>query len=236
MTDMLLERLEAAVATRDLLTHPYYQSWSMGTLTIGDLQAYAAQYRHQVEALPKLLRAARGQAPDVLAVHAVQRNLEEEEGRAAPEGGLAEPHAELWDRFAQGIGGGQADATPATRAAAESLASLVREGPIEALAALWAYEAQTARVSATKRAGLIERYGVRDQRALGFFAVHEKLDVHHAADLLACLRRACRSEADVDRACAAALRSAEAQWAFLDGVEASRLSASSRPALPAAGT
>jgi len=91
------------------------------------------------------------------------------------------------------------------------------------LAALWAYERQTARVARTKREGLAERYGVRDAEALAFFTLHEDLDVVHASELLAALERACGGDLRrVESAREAAVRSARAQWRFLDGVQRRR--------------
>lgn len=224
----LRSRLAAAVAAHDTLKHPYYQAWSMGRLTLGDLRAYAAQYLHQIEALPGLIAAAALNTKDTETRVALERNLAEEEGRLAATVGDACSHRELWLRFGQALGATRealsAQAAPETRAAAESLRAIAAEGDVEALASLWAYEAQTARVAAEKRRGLAEQYGVTDARALQFFALHETLDVHHAEDLLAAVDRACAKagKGAVERACAAATRSARAQWQFLDGVERTR--------------
>jgi pyrroloquinoline-quinone synthase len=212
---MTLElRLRAAVEPHDLLRHPFYQAWSMGALTRTDLAGYAAQYHHQVQALPSLLRAAREVSADGTARAAIDRNLAEEEGREGP------AHAALWSRFAAALDARPEEPLAQTRASADALRDLCREGEIEALAALWAYELQTARVARTKREGLTQRYGVNE---VAFFALHEQLDVHHAADLLAALERACDGNAALERrACSAAARSAQAQWLFLDGAESRR--------------
>src|SRR5438132_5705554 len=87
-----------AVNEHDLLCHPFYEAWSKGTLTRDHLASYAAQYRHQVSALPALLRKACQQATDHAAQKALESNLDEEEGRAGP------AHAALWDRFAAAVG------------------------------------------------------------------------------------------------------------------------------------
>jgi len=200
----LASRLEAAVQPHDLLSHPFYQAWSMGQLTRADLEGYAAQYLHQVESLPSLLTIARGAAPET-----IDRNLEEEKG-----------HAELWSRFAAAVGARPEPQQVETLQSREELRALCSEGYVEALAALWAYEMQTARVSRTKRLGLTERYGVSE---VAFFTLHEQLDVHHAADLIAELERRCGASEDLTRrACDAAKRSAQAQWHFLDGAEKRR--------------
>jgi pyrroloquinoline-quinone synthase len=194
--------LQAAVEKHDLLCHPFYQAWSMGTLRLPELARYAAQYRYQVQALPSLLRAARDGSTDAEAKAALQRNLDEEEGREGP------AHAELWDRFAAALQSRPEAPQATTRESAEKLEALCAAGEVEALAALWTYEMQTARVSKTK-------YGVSEH---GFFALHEQLDVHHAGDLLAALERRCGTDsALLERAIAAARKSAQAQWRFLDG-------------------
>jgi pyrroloquinoline-quinone synthase len=221
----LRERLQGAVAAHDTLMHPYYRAWTEGALTVADLRAYAAQYRHQVEALPSLLRGALAQAQDEQARASLQRNLSEEEGAE----GRGEAHLELWLRFVEALGCSRAEAldSPAhamTRESGAELRAAVAQGEVEALAALWAYEAQTARVAGEKRAGLSQRYGLRDARALSFFSLHEELDLHHRDELEAALHAACarHGQGAVERACAAAERSARAQWRFLDGAEAAR--------------
>jgi pyrroloquinoline-quinone synthase len=221
----LQRRLEAAVAPHDLLCHPFYKAWSAGQLTRDDLRWYAAEYRHQVTELPALLRSALAAAKEPAAQDALRRNVEEEEGAAAWSGGRAASHRDLWEGFAAAVDAPPAaEAEPTTRAAVDGLRAVVGEGELEALAGLWAYEVQTARVSETKRTGLRELYGVAAPAALEFFAVHAEIDQFHAADLAAAVARRCRTEADVERACAAAARVAQAQWLFLDGAEARRAS------------
>ena len=202
-------RLLAAVAPHDLLAHPFYQAWSTGKLTLPDLALYAAQYQHQVEALPALLRAARDSSADAGTRACLERNLDQEEGRSGP------AHADLWRKFGDAVSAQAAEAAPKTRESARALRELAAEGEVESLASLWSYERQTAHVAATKRIGLEAHYGVHE---VAFFQLHEGLDVHHAAELLAAVERAARDEAAVARACAAAARSARAQWLFLDGV------------------
>ena len=204
----LLPTLEAAVAAHDLLAHPFYRAWSMGQLTHADLRAYAAQYQHQVDALPALLAAAYEQCDDPAARDVLKRNLEEEQS-----------HPALWARFAAALGAGPAAADAETSESAAALGRAVGAGEIDALATLWSYERQTARVAQTKREGLETRYDIHE---VAFFALHEKLDVHHAAELLEVLERRCDSEADARRAAEAAARGAAAQWHFLDGAEKRR--------------
>ena len=43
--------LEQIARRHDVLRHPFYQRWSAGELTTGELADYAGQYRHAVVAL-----------------------------------------------------------------------------------------------------------------------------------------------------------------------------------------
>ena len=213
MTTGLEQALQAALAPRDLLTHPFYQAWSAGELCAEDLARYAEQYHHQVIALPELLRRARALTRDADTEAELSRNLDDEEGRT----GVA--HALLWEAFGAAVGAAaEASPLPETRAAAESLAALVGEDEVTALAALWAYEVQTARVADTKETGL-KCYGVDSPAALRFFRLHGDLDVHHARGLLESIERSLARGASLEAAKAAVERSARAQWTFLDGAE-----------------
>ena len=212
-TAALEQALEAALAPRALLTHPFYQAWSAGELRAEDLARYAEQYRFQVHALPELLRRARALTADAETGAELSRNLDDEEGRT----GVA--HARLWEAFGSAVGAtAEAAALPETHAAAESLVELVGEDEVTALAALWAYEVQTARVAETKEAGL-RRYGVDSPAALRFFRLHGELDVHHARGLLEAVERAIARGGSLEAAKAAVERSSQAQWTFLDGAE-----------------
>lgn len=212
-TPALEQALQAALAPRNLLTHPFYVAWSAGELRGEDLARYAEQYRFQVRALPELLRRARALTTDDETDAELSRNLDDEEGRT----GVA--HARLWEAFGSAVGAAtEASPLPETRASAEALTALVGEDEVTALAALWAYEVQTARVADTKEKGL-KCYGVDSPAALRFFRLHGELDVHHAGGLAQALERAIARGGSAEAAKAAVARSSQAQWTFLDGAE-----------------
>src|SRR5438094_3245138 len=48
----LVRKLDAAIAEKNLLTHPFYQDWQAGKLSREALQLYASQYYRHVEAFP----------------------------------------------------------------------------------------------------------------------------------------------------------------------------------------
>ena len=154
----LLEKIDAAIAEKNLLKHPFYQDWQAGKLSRESLQLYAAQYYRHVEAFPKHLRvlAARTGGP-IQAI--VLENLAEEENPARP-------HPQLWREFAETLGVSEEDisccaAMPGTHAVVETFREIVGERSIsEAVAALYAYEAQVPEIAATKINGLKKFYGI----------------------------------------------------------------------------
>ncbi len=173
----LLNKIDAAIAEKNLLKHPFYQDWQAGKLSREALQLYAAQYYRHVEAFPKHLRvlAARTEGPirDI-----VMENLAEEEN---PE----RPHPKMWREFAAALGVGEDDITccpalPGTQAVVETFREIVGDRPVaEAVAALYAYEAQVPEIATTKIDGLKKFYGVNSPEGLGYFEVHETADKAH---------------------------------------------------------
>jgi pyrroloquinoline-quinone synthase len=176
----LLEKIDAAIAEKSLLNHPFYQDWQMGKLSRAALQLYAMQYYRHVEAFPKHLRvlAARTDGP---VRNVVLENLAEEENPAGP-------HPKLWRDFAAALGVNEEDITacpslPGTQALVETFREVVGDRPVaEAVAALYAYESQVPEIATSKIDGLKKFYGIDSPKALAYFAVHEQADkVHRAA-------------------------------------------------------
>lgn len=102
--ERFFEQLDTGIAKYDLLSHPFYKTWSAGELTREDLREYAEDYCHHVQAFPTYLaelaiRLDEGELRRaVLANMADEKGLEDGTGQAAPE------HAELWLAFAEGMG------------------------------------------------------------------------------------------------------------------------------------
>jgi pyrroloquinoline-quinone synthase len=173
----LLNKIDAAIAEKNLLNHPFYQDWQAGKLSRESLQLYAAQYYRHVEAFPKHLRvlAARTEGP---IREIVVENLAEEENPARP-------HPKMWREFAAALGVGEDDITccpalPGTQAVVETFREIVGDRPVaEAVAALYAYEAQVPEIATTKIDGLKKFYGVNSPEALAYFEVHEEADKAH---------------------------------------------------------
>jgi pyrroloquinoline-quinone synthase len=102
------ELVERELAKYDLLTHPFYQAWSAGELTTEDLKFYAEQYYHQVSSFPTYLTSLHSRLPEGPIRREVLANAFDEEcagtGFAAGQPEYACSHAELWSRFAEGMG------------------------------------------------------------------------------------------------------------------------------------
>ena len=215
--------LHERVAKYDLLCHPYYKSWSAGSLTREDLCEYAANYYHHVAAFPTYLSAFYARLEDGAFRRAVLANLADEE---AIEGGR--PHSEMWLDFAEGMGANR-DAARASQAVPEiqALISHFRHvaqngSPEEALAAFYAYESQVPRVAQEKARGLQEMYGA-DRKTTGYFTLHTTADVHHSNVWREQLSERLKANPEMaELALASAEAAARALWTALDGIESQR--------------
>jgi len=197
------DRIEAARARHDVLSHPFYIRWSAGELTAGELADYSGQYRHAVEAIATL--------SDYVA--------EELPARADLAGHAAEErqHVELWDAFVDAAEGStDAPANAETGACVEAWTA--RDGALSALGRLYAIESGQPQISVTKLDGLHRHYAIDSPAGTGYFTVHRGRDVEHAAEGRELLSELITDSADEDAVVAAAERAFEANWRLLDGV------------------
>jgi pyrroloquinoline-quinone synthase len=210
--------IDAAIAERSMLSHPFYQAWEEGALTKDALRAYARQYFHHVEAFPRAVSAVHANCPDAKGRRLLAENLAEEEGI----GEGKDDHAKLWLDFAAGMGADEAEVRAVsvnaeTQILIDAFRNLSRKSYASGLGALYAYESQLPAIAKTKIDGLVNRYGVNEQSTLKFFQVHEYADVEHSdvcRELLDALPEAERAEAH-----AAACELAEALRTFLSGMQ-----------------
>ncbi|HEU4809733.1 MAG TPA: CADD family putative folate metabolism protein [Sphingomicrobium sp.] len=220
MTDSTVSKaIDAEVAAKAMLSHPFYQAWTEGRLPLDTLRAYARQYFHHVEAFPRAVSAVHSACPDREGRRMLAENLAEEEGVEAGK----QDHASLWLMFACGLGEDEASVraqqlNPETEALIATFRRLSRRSYASGLGALYAYESQFPGVATAKIEGLIDRYGIADEQTLRFFHVHATADVEHSS---VCRQLLDRLPADQKaEAIAAGNELAGALWNFLSGVEA----------------
>jgi len=198
------QRIERARARWNVLEHPFYQRWSAGELSREELADYSGQYRHATVAIAALSDAVAADAPEAER-EGLRRHAAEERA-----------HVGLWDGFVEAVGG-DAGAAPSAETRECVDAWTDGEDRLAKLMRLYAIESGQPEVSRTKREGLAAHYGIGDGSGNEYFRLHEKADVHHAAEGRS-LIEAHLDEADPDELVAAAEDAFKANWRLLDGV------------------
>ncbi len=202
MNESIWTRIESSRERWDVLRHPFYQRWSAGELTRDELARYSGQYRHAVEAIATMSDAAADALPER---PELRRHAAEERA-----------HVRLWDGFVNESGGDGADAP--TAETAECVRAWTAPGDVtETLARLFAIESSQPQISATKREGLLGRYGYREGPGTAYFRIHESRDVEHADEVRELISEI-GADADEDALAAAAESAFRANWRLLDGV------------------
>jgi pyrroloquinoline-quinone synthase len=215
--DEFLDALDALVAEKHLLKHPFYKLWSEGKLSRENIREYAISYYPHVAAFPTYVSGVHSGCEDPVLRLELLENLIEEEGGPVN-------HPALWRRFASAVGAADeelaiAPRTPEVAAAIAEFRRATREGSVEeGLAALYAYESQIPEISRTKREGLAAFYRLEDSEATRFFTVHEEADVWHRQVERNAIGRVAVTDEQRTKALAAAGRCLDALNRVLDGV------------------
>ena len=186
-------RLDQTLAKWNLLDHPFYRAWSMGTLPVEALSTYAREYGAFINLLPRGWET----------LHDEETAAEERE------------HAEMWDSFAAAIGT-QVTARPAIRevTALARTATQLFAAPATALGALYAFEAQQPATAQSKLNGLKRHYAL-PATAEPYFEFHSHNE-HEARKILA--RIEALPPAEQERAQGACAEMAEGLWNALSGI------------------
>jgi pyrroloquinoline-quinone synthase len=203
MSEDVWQRIEAARARHDVLSHPFYLRWTEGELSADDLARYSGQYRHAVEAIATVsdyVAASLGGDPE-LAAHAAEEH----------------DHVALWDGFVNAAGGNP-EAAPTEETSACVEAWTEPDGGLAALARLYAIESGQPQIAVTKLEGLRRHYRIDSAAGTNYFTVHRGRDVEHADRGRELLGELIESQDDENRVVAAAERAFEANWRLLDGV------------------
>jgi len=216
VADTLLNRLQQLIDQKFLLTHPFYQAWQAGELSINDLRIYASQYYFFEANFPRFLSAIHSRCDDREVRQSILDNLwDEEHGESN--------HRAMWLDFCASLGLDKhqvefTDILPKTQGLLDAYFRICNRGSCpEGLAALYAYEAQVPQVALGKIRGLKEFYGIDSPEGLRFLEVHSVLDQDHAGKEAEGIIRQTSPETEVlvEQGLQSAL---DAWWGFLDGV------------------
>lgn len=217
----LWQQVEQTIQKYDLLTHPFYQAWTMGELTHEQLAFYGSQYLHHVAAFPTYLTALHSRLPEGTTRKAVLANAVDEEID-----GIS--HSDMWRQFVEGM---SAENTAPTEKELPEVAALVgtfremasKDSAAKTLGAFYAYESQVPRVAAEKLSGLKNKYGA-DDRTCQYFAVHTTADIHHSNVWRNLINRSVENDPTCAHEVLAGVeQAAKALWVALDGIEAARV-------------
>jgi pyrroloquinoline-quinone synthase len=186
------DRLANVINKWNLLTHPFYQAWSAGTLPVEALQIYAREYGTFIECLPQAWETL-GDA---------ETAQEERE------------HVELWADFARGLGSVQAAPALQESAALAKTAAALFADRASALGGLYAFEVQQPETAQSKLLGLKAWYSL-PASAETYFAAHA-VNWHESAKILDSIRSLRPDEQE--QAIEACDQMGEALWNALSGI------------------
>src|SRR6476661_10236270 len=211
-----LDSIDAQIAARHLLTHPFYLAWTRGELSRETLADYAGQYYKHVAAFPTYLSALHARCDDQpTRRHLLQNLIDEEAGDPN--------HPQLWRNFAQSLGvtSAQLDHVATWPETADLIATfrdLCNQGDLaEGLAALYAYESQIPAVSESQIDGIVRHYYFNDPESYRYFTVHIDADKEHSAVERKLLAENIRTE-NQESVTAAVDRALGSLWELLSGV------------------
>ena len=175
-----LDRIDADIAAKHLLKHPFYLAWTRGELSREALADYARQYYHHVAAFPTYLSSVHAHCEDQSTRKQLLNNLIDEEA-GSPN------HPELWLKFAEAFGVSESDARKSekwseTKKLVDTFRSVCGQGSTaEGLATLYAYESQIPTICESKIDGLKKYYGFTKPEHYEYFSVHIEADREHSA-------------------------------------------------------
>ncbi|MBV6397511.1 MAG: PqqC-like protein [Anaerolineales bacterium] len=145
------QQLDNILEKWNLLKHPFYQAWNMGTLPVTALHIYAREYGNFIATLPRGWET----------LNDAETAQEERE------------HAEMWKDFTAALGSFTADASLQQTSSLVATSQALFAARASALGALYAFEAQQPATAQSKLDGLKTHYKL-PQGVEPYFEVHAK--------------------------------------------------------------
>ena len=213
-----VDKVDQKIQDMHLLNHSFYQSWNEGSLSLETIREYSSQYFKHVSAFPRYLSAIHSNCDHIGTRKILLENLNDEE--MGPE-----DHPELWMRFAEGMGNTRDEVKNAvlmeeTDELVNTFNQLSRsEDYLKGLAALYCYESMQPEISKTKKEGLQNIYGIKDEETLKFFTVHMQADEWHREVIRNLLVELCNSKEKKEDVLEAVNSALGALNNFLSGME-----------------
>jgi pyrroloquinoline-quinone synthase len=143
-----VEQLDAIINQFDLNGHPFYQDWRMGKLPVEKLRDYSVEYGRFVGTI--------AEGWDALG----ESHYAEEE----------RDHERMWASFQTAIVAGRSSNRPQTETLVTSAKNLF-SNKVDAVGALYAFEAQQPNTTQSKLDGLNEHYSISEE-GKKYFEVH----------------------------------------------------------------
>lgn len=169
----LSQKIDALIEKYSLLKHPFYQSWSAGTLTKEMLAGYSKEYYQLVKAVPAMVEQAVQGCPADLQQEVTGVELEEKE------------HIGFWERFASSLSVDETTLKAYVGAVKtqEAVTTLLHtcQTHLTSAAVMYAFEKEIPVVSKSKLDGLAKFYNMTSADATDYFVIHTEADIRHAA-------------------------------------------------------
>jgi pyrroloquinoline-quinone synthase len=186
------QSLDSILEKWDLLKHPFYRSWSAGTLPVEALKVYASEYGSFINTL----------TDGWMTLGDLETAQEEQE------------HSELWEQFAAALETNISDPKITQTTALVRTAKELFNSPARTLGAMYAFEAQQPATAQSKLDGLKTRYSL-PAGVEPYFEVHPA-NWHESEKILTALEKL--SPEDQAQAAEACEKMAEALWNALTGI------------------
>lgn len=169
----LSQKIDILIDEYSLLKHPFYQSWSAGTLTKDMLAGYSKEYYQLVKAVPVFSAMILANSPVALKKEVEGVYLEEKE------------HIGFWEKFARSLDINvdtlqSYTGMEKTNAAVQKMTDACTDFATAATV-MYAFEKEIPVISKTKLEWLDQFYGMTSKDATDYFVIHSEADIRHAA-------------------------------------------------------